>query len=109
MFVCQLCQCKFHITLDSNMYVFGGVNSLPLPPYRVTTLTSSLNSVTTTINFYSREDPSLDLNNSITSIKSRAVIGAMNILKCNSHIAVLDSKIYVWCSVHPDYYSKTFG
>ena len=70
---------------------------------------SSLNSVTTTINFFSREDPSLDLNNSITSITSRAVIGAMNILKCNSHIAVLDSKIYVWCSVHPDYYSKTFG
>ena len=91
------------------MYVFGGVNSLPLPPYRVTTLTSSLNPITTTIDFYSREDPSLDLNNSITSIKSRVGIGAMNILKCNPHTAVLDGKIYVWCGVHPNYYLETFG
>lgn len=80
------------------MYIFGGVNSLPLPPYRVTTLTSPLNPITTLINFYSREVSSLDLNNSLTSIKSRAGIGDMNIPKRNPYTVVLDGKICVaWC------------
>lgn len=91
------------------MYIFGGVNSLPLPPYRVTTLTSPLNPVTTLINFYSREVSSLDLNNSLTSIKSRAGIGDMNIPKRNPYTVVLDGKIYVWRGVHLYYYPEISG
>lgn len=75
----------------------------------VTTLTSPLNPVTTTINFYSREAFRLDLNNSLNSIKSRVGIEDMNIPKRNPHIAVLNGKIYVWGGIHLDYYLETSG
>ena len=93
--MCQPYQCKFHIILDSNLYVFGGVNLLSLPPHWVIALTSPPNPVTTIINFYSREVLSLDLNHPLIGLRSMVGIGDINIPRCSPHTIVLDGKIYV--------------
>ena len=94
--MCQPYQCKFHIILDSNLYIFGGVNPLSLPPHWVIALTSPPNPVTTIINFYSREVLSLDLNHPLIVLRSMVGIGDINIPRCSPHTTVLDGKIYVW-------------
>lgn len=108
--LCHRYECKFHVILHSHLYVIGGVESLPLPPQRVTDFTLPPNRIKTTINFYSKEVASFNLDLPPTAPGlTKDVTREMNIPRCNPHTAVVDGKIYVWGGFHPEYYPETSG